>query len=100
MYTLYHLPKTEGDIDCVFVYVENGKLIFFGSTYHQPEFRLHNERYTKITPAKKQEQNVSLEGSTSLSHNSNGKAVVAISDVNDNSNISQSNPKTMIQNDS
>lgn len=41
--------------DCLFVKNENGKVVLFGSTYNQPEYRLHNARYKKITPAKKQE---------------------------------------------
>lgn len=40
---------------------------------------------------------MSLEGSTPLSHNSNGKAAVAISDVNDNSNIPQTINKSTNQ---
>ena len=90
--------KKYGELaDCVFVHNENGKIVLFGSTYNQPEYRLHNDRYKKITPAKKQEQKMSLEGSTPLSHNSNGKAAVAISDVNDNSNISQNANKSTLQ---
>ena len=100
---IMEIAKKYGDLaDCVFVHVEDGKIILFGSTYNQPVLRLHSSRYKKITPAKKQEQNMSLEGSTPLSHNSNGKAAVAISDVNDNSNIPQSetksNPQSLIQN--
>ena len=42
--------KKYGDLaDCVFVHIEDGKIILFASTYNQPEFRLHNERYKKIT---------------------------------------------------
>ena len=83
-------------IDCVFMRVNEGKIILFGTTFEQPEYKIENGikrgRFEKITPARKQEQNMSLEGSTPLSHNSidnNEKAAVAISDVNDNSNISQ-----------
>ena len=62
-----------------------------------PQRRGIPSRFEKITPVREQEQNVSLEGSTPLSHNSNGKAAVAISDVNDNSNISQSSSESRPQ---
>ncbi len=75
------------------------KLYFFGSTYNQPELRLHSSRYKKITPVKKQEQNMSLEGSTPLSQNPVGNTAAAISDVNDKSNISQSSNKSIVLND-
>lgn len=55
--------------DCLFVKEQNGKIILFASTYNQPEYRLHSERYKKKTPAKKQELKISLEGSTPLSQN-------------------------------
>ena len=81
-------------VDCVFMRAENGKIVLFGTTFEQPEYKLENGikkgRYVIITPVMLQKQNMSVEGSTPLSHNSiedNGKAAVAISDVTDNLNI-------------
>lgn len=48
----------------------------------------HFYRRIKNAPAKRQER-MPLEGSAPLSHNSNGKAAVAISDVNDKRIIAQ-----------
>ena len=43
-------------VDCLFVKTIENKLVLFASTYKQPEIRLQNKRYKKITPAAKQEQ--------------------------------------------
>lgn len=92
--------KVYGNLaDCLFVKNDNGKIVLFGSTYNQPEFRLHSSRYKKITPAKEQEQDMSLEGSTPLSQNPVGNTAAAISDVNDKSNISQSSNKSTVLDD-
>lgn len=49
--------KRNGNLaDCLFVKPIDDKLVLFASTYKQPERRLQNKRYQKITPAKKQEQ--------------------------------------------
>ena len=48
--------KNNNLVDCLFVKPIDVKLVLFASTYKQPEIRLQNKRYKKITPAKKQEQ--------------------------------------------
>jgi len=47
--------KNNNLVDCLFVKAVENKLILFASTYKQPEIRLQNKRYKKITPAKMQE---------------------------------------------
>ena len=42
-------------VDCLFVRAIDNKLVLFASTYKQPAVRLQNNRYKKITPARKQE---------------------------------------------
>ena len=50
------IKRNDKLVDCLFVRVIDNKLILFASTYKQPIIRIQNERYKKITPAKKQEQ--------------------------------------------
>ena len=50
------VKKNGNLVDCLFVKTIDQKLVLFASTYKQPEIRLQNKRYKKITPAKKQEQ--------------------------------------------
>ena len=50
------VKKNDTLVDCLFVKPIENKLVLFASTYKQPEKRLQNKRYKKITPAKKQEQ--------------------------------------------
>lgn len=50
------VKKNDKLVDCLFVKTIDNKLVLFASTYKQPEIRLQNKRYKKITPAKKQEQ--------------------------------------------
>ena len=50
------VKKNDTLVDCLFVKTIARKLVLFASTYKQPEIRLQNKRYKKITPAKKQEQ--------------------------------------------
>ncbi|MBR0033141.1 MAG: hypothetical protein IJP61_12780 [Treponema sp.] len=50
------IKKNNNLVDCLFVKVIDSKLVLFASTYKQPEIRLQNKRYKKITPAKVQEQ--------------------------------------------
>ena len=49
------VKKNGNLVDCLFVKPIENKLVLFASTYKQPEIRLQNKRYKKITPAKKQE---------------------------------------------
>lgn len=49
------VKKKDKLVDCLFVKKIDNKLILFASTYKQPEIRLQNKRYKKITPAKRQE---------------------------------------------
>ncbi len=50
------VKKNNNLLDCLFVRAIDQKLVLFASTYKQPEKRLQNKRYKKITPAKVQER--------------------------------------------
>ena len=50
------VKKNSKLVDCLFVKQIENKIVLFASTYKQPEIRLQNKRYKKITPAKRQEQ--------------------------------------------
>ena len=50
------VKKNNNLLDCLFVRAIDQKLVLFASTYKQPEKRLQNKRYKKITPAKEQER--------------------------------------------